>query len=115
MEIELNSKLQTSSDTAFVRVSLHILLLVIGETLFVQVSPAVPRRPASSLGGGGGVGLLLPEDRGGEETGGGGRRRGGGGGGLLHSRSMGGEGGLGEKATSLARDSHPILKSRSNC
>ena len=113
----MNSKLQTSSDTAFVRVSLHILLLVIGETLFVQVSPAVPRRPASSLGGGGGggLGLLLPEERGGEEGGGGRRRGGGGGGGLLHSRSMGGEGGLGEKATSLARDSHPILKSRSNC
>ena len=35
---------------------------MIGETLFVQVSPAVPRRPASSLGGGGGggLGLLLP-------------------------------------------------------
>ena len=84
---------------------------------FVQVSPAAPRRPASSLGGGGGgLGMLLPEERGGEEGAGGGRRRGGGGGGgLLHSRSMGGEGGLGEKATSLARDSHPILKSRSNC
>ena len=110
----MNLELQTNSATAFVRVSLHILLLVIGETLFLQVSPAVPRRPASSLGGGGGgLGLLLPEERGGEE-GGGGRRRGGGGG-LLHSRSMGGEGGLGEKATSLARDSHPILKSRSNC
>ena len=80
-------------------------------TNFVQVSPAVPRRPASSLGGGGGGGgggLLLPEDRG-VEDGGGGRRRG-----LHHSRSMGGEGG-GEKAPSLARDSHPILKSRSNC
>ena len=82
----------------------------------MQVSPAAPRRPASSLGGGGGGGggLLLPEERAGEEGGGGGRRRGGGGG-LLHSRSMGGEGGLGEKGTSLARDSHPILKSRSNC
>ena len=108
----MNLELQTNSATAFVRVSLHILLLVIGETLFLQVSPAVPRRPASSLGGGGGgLGLLLPEERGGEE-GGGGRRRGGG---LLHSRSMGGEGGLGEKTTSLTRDSHPILKSRSNC
>ena len=82
----------------------------------MQVSPAAPRRPASSLGGGGGgLGMLLPEERGGEEGAGGGRRRGGGGGGLLHSRSMGGEGGLGEKATSLTRDSHPILKSRSNC
>merc|ERR1719273_1735651 len=52
-----------------------------------QVSPAVPRRPASSLGGGGGGGggLLLPEDRGVDD--GGGRRRG-----LHHSRSMGGEG-----------------------
>ena len=80
----------------------------------MQVSPAAPRRPASSLGGGGGLGLLLPEERGGEEGAGGGRRRGGGGE-LLHSRSMGGEGGLGEKATSLTRDSHPILKSRSNC
>jgi len=79
-----------------------------------QVSPAVPRRPASSLGGGGGLGLLLPEERRGEEGGGGGRRRSGGGG-LLHSLSMGGEGGLVERATSLARDSHPILKSRSNC
>ena len=81
-------------------------------TNFVQVSPAVPRRPSSSLGGGGGGGggggLLLPEDRG-VDDGGGGRRRG-----LHHSRSMGGEGG-GEKASSLARDSHPILKSRSNC
>ena len=105
----MNLELQTNSATAFVRVSLHILLLVIGETLFLQVSPAVPRRPASSLGGGGG--LLPPEERVGEE-GGGGRRRGGG---LLHSRSMGGEGGLGEKTTSLTRDSHPILKSRSNC
>ena len=105
------SELQTSSDTAL---STYFLLLLIGETLFVQVSPAAPRRPASSLGGGGGLGLHLPEERGGEEGGGGGRRRGGGGG-LLHSRSMGGEGGLGEKATSLARDSHPILKSRSNC
>ena len=80
----------------------------------MQVSPAAPRRPASSLGGGGGGGggLLLPEERGGDEVGGGGRRRGG----LLHSRSMGGEGVLGEKGTSQAiRDSHPILKSRSNC
>ena len=33
----------------------------------------------------------------------------------LHSLSMGGEGGRVERATSLARDSHPILKSRSNC
>ena len=81
------------------------------QTNLVQVSPAVPRRPASSLGGGGGGGggLLLPEDRGVDDGGGGGRRRG-----LHHSRSMGGEGG-GEKAPSLARDSHPILKSRSNC
>ena len=80
----------------------------------MQVSPAAPRRPASSLGGGGGGGggLLLPEERGGDEVGGGGRRRGG----LLHSRSMGGEGVQGEKGTSQAiRDSHPILKSRSNC
>ena len=107
----MNSELQTCSDTALV---IHFVSYFFAVRQFVQVSPAAPRRPASSLGGGGGGGgLLPPEEKGGEE-GGGGRRRGGGGG-LLHSRSMGGEGGLAEKATSHARDSHPILKSRSNC